>query len=164
MTAEDSPEEPAPCAFCGEPTRKQQIELPPKAIPMMKHSEQVDLSTVDSTVWIQLCADDWGLVKTMVTEYEENPIPEFDARHAQFETRNSRGNLTRAQQISDEWGLQTFAGGFNAGFDPDPDPETQALFEIKQIYAASAPPLTEEARRREQKELERTFNALDDSR
>ncbi len=63
-----------PCCLCGDPETETRVDLPPRAIPLMKHGEVVALRDVVGEVSIHFCQSDWALVRDLVLEMDQNPL------------------------------------------------------------------------------------------
>lgn len=79
------------CAMCGESAGVDApyggFKVPPRCVDLMRNGDAVDTDAIASPVRIDLCPEDAGIAKCMVTEYETTPLPECDADAARFDTR-----------------------------------------------------------------------------
>ena len=76
-----------PCCLCDDPDTAMRIDLPPRAIPEMKHSGPIAWRDVVGEVSIHFCASDWAVVSDLVLEMEMSPLPRCNVARASFDLK-----------------------------------------------------------------------------
>ncbi|WP_135852988.1 hypothetical protein [Halorussus salinus] len=76
-----------PCCLCDDPETAMRIDLPPRAIPAMKHSGPIAWQDVVGEVSIHFCASDWELVRDLVLDLGQNPLGKCNVARASFDLR-----------------------------------------------------------------------------
>jgi hypothetical protein len=76
-----------PCCLCDDPDAPRRLDLPPRAIPAMKHGEHVAWRDVVGEVSIHFCEDDWAVVRGLVLDLCMSPLPRCNVARASFDLR-----------------------------------------------------------------------------
>ncbi len=76
-----------PCCLCDDPETVARIDLPPRAIPLMRHGEVIAWQDVVGEVSVHFCESDWGLVSELVLELDQNPLSRCNVARASFDLR-----------------------------------------------------------------------------
>jgi hypothetical protein len=76
-----------PCCLCGSPETAHRIEIPPRAVQFLKHSEPIAWRDIESEVSMYFCADDWETVRELVLETGMSPLSRCNAGRASFVLR-----------------------------------------------------------------------------
>ncbi len=76
-----------PCSLCDDPETAVRVDLPPRAIPLMKHGEVIAWRDVVGEVSVHFCEDDWALVRDLVLEMDQNPLSRCNVARASFDLR-----------------------------------------------------------------------------
>jgi hypothetical protein len=76
-----------PCCLCGSPTTDRRIEVPPRAVTLMKNSGPIAWQDIVSPVTLQFCADDWELVADLALEMGHHPLSRCNVAYASFDLR-----------------------------------------------------------------------------
>ncbi|MDG5817619.1 hypothetical protein [Natronococcus sp. A-GB7] len=76
-----------PCCLCDDPEIHRRIDLPPRLIQRLQHSEAVAWRDVVGEVSIHFCASDWETVRQLVLETGMSPLPRCNVARASFDLR-----------------------------------------------------------------------------
>lgn len=76
-----------PCCLCGHPEPAHWIEIPPRAIQLLKHAEPIAWRDIEGAVSLYFCADDWDTVRELVLETAMSPLSRCNAGRASFVLR-----------------------------------------------------------------------------
>jgi hypothetical protein len=76
-----------PCCLCGDPDTAARVDLPPRAVQLMKHSGPIAWRDIEGEVSIHFCASDWELVEDLVVEKGLNPLGRCNVARASFVLR-----------------------------------------------------------------------------
>ncbi|MFO7925174.1 MAG: hypothetical protein ACQET5_12065 [Halobacteriota archaeon] len=76
-----------PCCLCGHTETAHWIEIPPRAIQLLKHAEPIAWRDIEGTVSLYFCQDDWKTVRDLVLETAMSPLPRCNAGRASFVLR-----------------------------------------------------------------------------
>ena len=82
------------CCLCGNPDISSRLDLPPRAVPLLKHAEAIAWRDIVGEVAIYFCASDWETVRDLVLETGMNPIGRCNAARADFDLREDFEALT----------------------------------------------------------------------
>ncbi|QIO22682.1 hypothetical protein [Haloarcula sp. JP-L23] len=75
------------CCLCGNPNTKTRLDLPPRAVPLLKHSEPIAWRDIVGEVSIYFCAADWDTVRDLVLETGMSPLSRCNVARASFDLR-----------------------------------------------------------------------------
>ena len=76
-----------PCCLCGQAKTSSRIEVPPRAVTLMKNSGPIAWQDIVSPVTIQFCADDWELVADLALDMGHHPLSRCNVAYASFDLR-----------------------------------------------------------------------------
>ncbi|WP_435318010.1 hypothetical protein [Haloarchaeobius sp. TZWSO28] len=76
-----------PCCLCDDPETATRIDLPPRAVPAMKHADAIAWQDIVGEVSIHFCANDWELVRDLVLDMGMNPLGRCNVARASFDLR-----------------------------------------------------------------------------
>ncbi|WP_049997304.1 hypothetical protein [Halococcus sediminicola] len=76
-----------PCCLCGDTDTTARIDLPPRAVQLMKNSGPIAWRDIVGEVSIHFCANDWGLVRELVLDMGLNPLARCNAARAALDIR-----------------------------------------------------------------------------
>ena len=76
-----------PCCLCGQAKTESRIEVPPRAVTLMKNSGPIAWQDIVSPVTLQFCADDWDLVSDLALEMGHHPLSRCNVAYASFDLR-----------------------------------------------------------------------------
>jgi len=76
-----------PCCLCGDPDTATRVDLPPRAVQLMKHSGPIAWRDIEGEVSVHFCASDWELVEDLVVEKGLNPLGRCNVARASFVLR-----------------------------------------------------------------------------
>lgn len=75
------------CCLCGNPDAGRRLDLPPRAVPLLKHSEVIAWQDIVGEVSIYFCASDWETVRDLVLETGMSPLSRCNVARASFDLR-----------------------------------------------------------------------------
>jgi hypothetical protein len=76
-----------PCCLCGQAKTSSRIEVPPRAVTLMKNSGPIAWQDIVSPVTLQFCADDWELVADLALDMGHHPLSRCNVAYASFDLR-----------------------------------------------------------------------------
>ncbi|WP_256299224.1 hypothetical protein [Haloarchaeobius salinus] len=76
-----------PCCLCDDPDTAVRVDLPPRAVPEMKHADAIAWQDIVGEVSIHFCANDWELVRDLVLDIGKSPLPRCNVARASFDLR-----------------------------------------------------------------------------
>jgi len=76
-----------PCCLCGQAKTDSRIEVPPRAVTLMKNSGPIAWQDIVSPVTLQFCADDWELVADLALDMGHHPLSRCNVAYASFDLR-----------------------------------------------------------------------------
>ena len=76
------------CCLCGNPDTKSRLDLPPRAVPLMKHAEAIAWRDIVGEVSIYFCAADWETIRELVLETGMSPLSRCNVARASFDLRS----------------------------------------------------------------------------
>ena len=89
-----------PCCLCGWPETNHRVDIPPRAVQLLKHSGPIAWRDIEGEVSLHFCADDWETVRELVFETGMSPLSRCNAGRASFVLREDFQallNETRAE-------------------------------------------------------------------
>ena len=89
-----------PCCLCGRPETDHRVDIPPRAVQLLKHSGPIAWQDIEGEVSLYFCADDWETVRELVLETGLSPLSRCNAGRASFVLREDFEallNETRAE-------------------------------------------------------------------
>ncbi|MBX0326023.1 hypothetical protein EGH21_23710 [Halomicroarcula sp. F13] len=75
------------CCLCGNPDTETRLDLPPRAVPLLKHSEAIAWRDIVGEVSIYFCVADWETVRDLVLETGMSPLSRCNVARASFDLR-----------------------------------------------------------------------------
>ncbi|WP_254274173.1 hypothetical protein [Haloarcula marina] len=75
------------CCLCGNPDTKTRLDLPPRAVPLLKHAEAIAWRDIVGEVSIYFCESDWETVRELVLETGMSPLSRCNVARASFDLR-----------------------------------------------------------------------------
>jgi hypothetical protein len=75
------------CCLCADPEPRTHIEVPPRALTLLKNAEPIAWRDVDGPVTLYFCASDWALVCDLVLDAGMHPLGRCNAARAEFTLR-----------------------------------------------------------------------------
>jgi len=76
-----------PCCLCGNPDTVSRLDLPPRAVPAMKHSGPIAWRDIVGEVSLYFCESDWETVTDLVLDAGMSPLPRCNVARADFDLR-----------------------------------------------------------------------------
>ncbi|MES3516161.1 MAG: hypothetical protein PPP58_00690 [Natronomonas sp.] len=76
-----------PCCLCGRPETDHRIDIPPRAVQLLKHSGPIAWQDIEGEVSLYFCADDFETVRELVFEAGMSPLSRCNAARASFVLR-----------------------------------------------------------------------------
>jgi len=75
------------CCLCGNPDTGSRLDLPPRAVPLLKHAEAIAWRDIVGEVSIYFCDADWETVRDLVLETGMSPLSRCNVARASFDLR-----------------------------------------------------------------------------
>src|SRR6056297_3254593 len=75
------------CCLCGNPDTKTRLDLPPRAVPLLKHADPIAWQDIVGEVSLYFCDSDWETVRDLVLETGMSPLSRCNAARADFDLR-----------------------------------------------------------------------------
>ena len=75
------------CCLCDNPDAGRRLDLPPRAVPLMKHSGPIAWQDIVGEVSIYFCESDWETVRDLVLETGMSPLSRCNVARASFDLR-----------------------------------------------------------------------------
>lgn len=72
------------CAVCGSRETVAAVELPPRALQLMRHGRAVNWRAVSAPAMVRFCEPDWTFVVELVDEEGTNPLAQCNAKYAEY--------------------------------------------------------------------------------
>jgi len=76
-----------PCCLCASEETHTRINLPPRAVNLMKHGDPIAWRDIESTVTIYFCESDWETVRDLVLDTGMSPLSRCNVAYASFDLR-----------------------------------------------------------------------------
>jgi hypothetical protein len=76
-----------PCCLCDDPDTHVRIDLPPRAVQLLKHSGPIAWRDIEGKASIHFCESDWAVVRDLVLETGMSPLPRCNVARASFVLR-----------------------------------------------------------------------------
>jgi len=76
-----------PCCLCGRAKTDHRLEVPPRAVQLMKNSGPIAWQDIVSPVTLQFCDDDWALVRDLALDMGHHPLSRCNVAYASFDLR-----------------------------------------------------------------------------
>ena len=89
-----------PCCLCGSPETAHRIDVPPRAVQLLKHAGPIAGQDIQGEASLYFCEDDWETVCELVLETGMSPLSRCNAGRASFVLREDFEallNATRAE-------------------------------------------------------------------
>lgn len=85
-----------PCCLCGVPETAHRIDIPPRAVQLLKHGGPIAWQDIEGEVSLHFCQDDWETVRELVLETGMSPLSRCNAGRASFVLREDFEALLNA--------------------------------------------------------------------
>ena len=76
-----------PCCLCGNPDTAHRIDIPPRAVQLLKHSGPIAWRDIEGEASLHFCESDWETVRELVLETAMSPLTRCNAGRASFVLR-----------------------------------------------------------------------------
>lgn len=76
-----------PCCLCGDPDTVSRLDLPPRAVQLMKNAAPIAWRDIVGEVSIHFCESDWELVRDLVLDMGLSPLNRCNVARASFDIR-----------------------------------------------------------------------------
>jgi hypothetical protein len=97
-----------PCCLCDDPDAPVRVDLPPRAIPELKHGDPIAWQDVVGEVSVHFCESDWTVVRDLVLDVGMSPLPRCNAARASFDLREDfEALLDRTRDEPDQSGVES---------------------------------------------------------
>jgi hypothetical protein len=125
-----------PCCLCGRTETAQRIDIPPRTVQLLKHSDPIAHQDIEGEVSLHFCADDWETIRELVLETGMSPLSRCNAARASFVLREDFEALLNAtREAPDQRPLETEmradARECIDRYEAGEDVETRALVEAR---------------------------------
>lgn len=123
-----------PCCLCGDPDTVARIDVPPRALQLLRNGEPIAWRDVVGPVTLSFCASDWDLVVDLVCDLGTHPLSRCNAAHVSMTLREDyEALLAQTRDPPDQTALERRMLGRAATVVAEDtegdDVETQALVE-----------------------------------
>lgn len=95
-----------PCCLCGDTETVARIDVPPRAVGLMKNSGPIAVADIVGSASIHFCESDWELVRDLTIDLDGNPLSRCNAARASFDLRDDYEALTNATKAPDQAGVE----------------------------------------------------------
>lgn len=85
-----------PCCLCGRSETAHRIDIPPRAVQLLKHSDPIAWQDIEGEVSLYFCDGDWETVCDLVLETGMSPLSRCNAARASFVLREDFEALLNA--------------------------------------------------------------------
>lgn len=85
-----------PCCLCGRSETAHRIDIPPRAVQLMKHASPIAWRDIEGEVSLHFCREDWETVRSLVLETGMSPLSRCNAARASFVLREDFEALLNA--------------------------------------------------------------------
>jgi len=85
-----------PCCLCGAPETAHRIDIPPRAVQLLKHAGPIAWQDIEGEASLYFCEDDWETVRELVLETGMSPLSRCNAGRASFVLREDFEALLNA--------------------------------------------------------------------
>lgn len=97
-----------PCCLCGNPDTATRLDLPPRAVQLMQHSDPIAWRDIVGEVSIHFCESDWDLVCDLVLNVGVSPLSRCNVAHASFDLREDfEALLNQTREEPDQTELES---------------------------------------------------------
>jgi hypothetical protein len=97
-----------PCCLCGEPDTSARLDLPPRAVQLMRNSDPIAWRDIVGEVSIHFCQNDWDLVRDLVLNVGVSPLSRCNVAHASFDLREDfEALLNQTREEPDQTELES---------------------------------------------------------
>jgi hypothetical protein len=97
-----------PCCLCGNPDTVTRLDLPPRAVQLMRHSGPIAWRDIVGEVSIHFCRSDWDLVRDLVLNVGVSPLSRCNVAHASFDLREDfEALLNQTREEPDQTELES---------------------------------------------------------
>jgi hypothetical protein len=76
-----------PCCLCDDPDTAVRIDLPPRAVQLLKNSGPIAWRDIEGEVSLHFCKSDWEVVRDLVLDNGMSPLPRCNVARASFVLR-----------------------------------------------------------------------------
>lgn len=79
------PDDVGECVVCGGRETAVALDVPPRALQLMRHGQSVPWEDVCEPATIRFCEPDWQQVMKTVIDAQRNPLPQCNAAYAEYD-------------------------------------------------------------------------------
>ena len=128
-----------PCCLCGDDDTVARVDLPPRAVTLMRNPGPIAWRDIVGEVSIHFCAGDWTLVRELVLDMGMLPLSRCNAARASMSFREDFEALLNATRDEpDQTKLESRVVERSRAVVDDPDAEPQAAVQARIILLALA--------------------------
>ena len=126
-----------PCCLCDDPDTVARLDLPPRAVTLMRNADPIAWRDIVGEVSIHFCESDWQLVRELVLDVGVLPLSRCNVAHASFSLREDFEALLNATRDEpDQTELETRVLDRSREVIDDPDAEPQAAVQARVVVRA----------------------------
>jgi hypothetical protein len=128
-----------PCCLCGDDDTVARVDLPPRAVTLMRNAEPISWRDIVGEVSIHFCASDWELVRELVLDMGMLPLSRCNAARASMSFREDfEALLNTTRDEPDQTELETRLVERSRAVVDDPDAEPQAAVQARIVLRSLA--------------------------
>ncbi|WP_380677447.1 hypothetical protein [Salinigranum sp. GCM10025319] len=126
-----------PCCLCGDSDPVARLDLPPRAVTLMRNSDPIAWRDIVGEVSIHFCESDWQLVRELVLDIGVLPLSRCNVAYASFSLREDFEALLNATRDEpDQTELEARLLERSRDVIDDPDAEPQAAVQARVVVRA----------------------------
>jgi hypothetical protein len=126
-----------PCCLCADGDTVARLDLPPRAVTLMRNADPIAWRDIVGEVSIHFCESDWQLVRELVLELGMSPLSRCNVAHASFSLREDFEALLNATRDEpDQTELEGRLLARSLATIDDPDAEPQAAVQARVVVHA----------------------------
>ncbi|WP_152041094.1 hypothetical protein [Salinigranum salinum] len=126
-----------PCCLCADDDTVARLDLPPRAVTLMRNADPIAWRDIVGEVSIHFCESDWQLVRDLVLEMGMLPLSRCNVAHASFSLREDFEALLNATRDEpDQTELEGRLLARSLATIDDPDAEPQAAVQARVVVHA----------------------------
>ncbi|MFB6280671.1 MAG: hypothetical protein ABEH40_01465 [Haloferacaceae archaeon] len=95
-----------PCCLCGDPETAARIDVPPRAVRLMRNAGPIAWRDIVAPPTVGFCADDWTTVRDLALEMGMHPLGRCNAARASFSIREDHEAMTNATRDPDQAAIE----------------------------------------------------------
>lgn len=126
-----------PCCLCDDVDTVARLDLPPRAVTLMRNSGPIAWRDIVGEVSIHFCESDWDLVRELVLDMGMQPLSRCNVARASFSLREDfEALLNETRDEPDQTALERRVVDRSRTVVDDPDAEPQAAVQARVVLRA----------------------------